>query len=71
MITPRQTYYQLLLNFGENLPFLRYLKAVNKYFWTFSFTLGYIFLLFYSKWVSKHYNKILSQAEELLKELAF
>jgi hypothetical protein len=42
----------------------------SKYFWIFSFSFGYIFLLFYSKWVSKHYNKTLSQAEELLKELA-
>lgn len=41
----------------------------NKYFWTFSFTFGYIFLLFYSAWVSKYYQKTLSQAEELLEEL--
>lgn len=43
--------------------------SANKYFWTCSFTLGYIFLLFYSKWVSTYYGKTLSQAEELLKEL--
>ncbi len=42
----------------------------SKYFWIFSFTFGYIFLLFYSKWVSKFYKKSLSQAEELLQELA-
>jgi hypothetical protein len=41
----------------------------SKYFWTFSFTGGYIFLLFFSKLVSKFYNKTLRQAEELLKEL--
>ena len=42
----------------------------NKYFWIFSFTIGYIFLLFYSKWVEKYYRKTLQQAEELLRELA-
>jgi uncharacterized membrane protein len=42
----------------------------SKYFWTFSFSFGYIFLLFYSKWVLKYYNKTLRQAEDLLKELA-
>jgi hypothetical protein len=41
----------------------------NKYFWTLSFTVGYLFLLFYSKWVSKLYRKTLKQSEELLKEL--
>jgi hypothetical protein len=41
----------------------------SKYFWIFSFSFGYIFLLFYSKWVFKHYNKTLRQMEELLKEL--
>ena len=42
----------------------------NKYFWTCSFTFGYIFLLFYSKWVSRYYHTKLHQAEDLLKELA-
>ncbi len=42
----------------------------NKYFWILSFPLGYIFLLFYSKWVFKNYNKTIQQAEELLHELA-
>jgi len=42
----------------------------SKYFWTFSFSLGYIFLLFYSKWVAKYYKNTLRQTEELLKELA-
>jgi hypothetical protein len=41
----------------------------NKYFWIFSFTIGYVFLLFYSKWVEKYYRKTLHQAEELLSEL--
>ena len=42
----------------------------NKYFWIFSFTFGYIFLLFYSRWVMKYYKKTLMQTEELLKELS-
>ena len=42
----------------------------NKYFWIFSFSIGYIFLLFYSKWVSKYYNKTLRKTEDLLRELA-
>jgi len=41
----------------------------SKYFWVFSFSFGYIFLLFYSKWVMKYYNKTLKQTEELLLEL--
>jgi uncharacterized membrane protein len=41
----------------------------SKYFWTISFSFGYIFLLFYSKWVMKYYNKTLRQTEELLLEL--
>jgi hypothetical protein len=41
----------------------------SKYFWIFSFSLGYIFLLFYSKWVTRYYKKTLRQAEDLLKEL--
>jgi hypothetical protein len=42
----------------------------NKYYWILSIPLGYIFLMFYSKWVSKQYHKALQQSEELLKELA-
>lgn len=42
----------------------------NKYFWIFSFTFGYIFLLFYSRWVMKYYRKTLTQTEELLQDLA-
>lgn len=41
----------------------------SKYFWTFSFSFGYIFLLFYSKWVSKYYRSTLRKSEDLLKEL--
>jgi hypothetical protein len=41
----------------------------NKYFWIFSFSLGYIFLLFLIKWVSRSYKKTLDQVEELLSEL--
>ena len=41
----------------------------SKYFWIFSFSFGYLFLLFYSNRVLKYYNKIVSQAEELLQEL--
>ena len=43
--------------------------AYNKYFWILSFSFGYIFLLFYSKWVLRHYSKTLRQLEEVLKEL--
>jgi hypothetical protein len=42
----------------------------NKYYWLFSFTIGFILLLFYSRWVEKYYRKSLQQAEELLKDLA-
>ena len=42
----------------------------NKFLWTFSFSIGYIFLLYFSKWVFKGYTKTLLQTEELLKELA-
>lgn len=42
----------------------------NKYFWIFSFTLGYIFLMFYSRWVMKYYRKTLKQTEELLQDLS-
>lgn len=41
----------------------------SKYFWIFSFSLGYIFLLFYSKWVAKYYKNTLQQVEDLLNEL--
>ena len=41
----------------------------SKSFWTFSFTLGYIFLLFFSRFVAKYYKKTLQQSEELLQAL--
>lgn len=41
----------------------------NKYFWSGAIAVGYIFVLFFSRWVLKFYSKALSQAEELLKEL--
>ena len=43
--------------------------TVNKYFWIFSFSFGYIFLSFFSGLISKYYNKTLKQTEALLKEL--
>lgn len=41
----------------------------NNYYWLFSFTIGFIFLLFYSRWVESYYYKSLRQAEDLLREL--
>lgn len=41
----------------------------SKYFWTFSFTFGYIFLLFFSRFVTKYYKNTLRKTEELLQEL--
>jgi hypothetical protein len=41
----------------------------SKYFWTFSFSLGYIFLLFLSRFVEKFYKSTLTKTEELLREL--
>ena len=41
----------------------------SRYFWIFSFTIGYLFLSFYSNWVSKYYKKTVTEAEELLTEL--
>lgn len=43
--------------------------VLSKYFWILSFPIGYIFLLFFSKWVSRYYRNSLKQAETLLKEL--
>lgn len=40
-----------------------------KYFWLSTFSTGYIFLFFLSKFVSKYYKKTLQQSEELLAEL--
>ncbi|RYZ19126.1 MAG: hypothetical protein EOO10_24785 [Chitinophagaceae bacterium] len=41
----------------------------NKSFWIFSFTLGYVFLLLFSQFVTKYYKNTLSKSEELLREL--
>ena len=41
----------------------------SKTFWIFAFSFGYLFLLFFSKWVKKFYNKSLNEAEQLLKEV--
>ena len=41
----------------------------SRYFWIFSFTIGYIFLSFYANWVSRYYKKTVTEAEELLKDL--
>ena len=40
----------------------------SKYFWIFSFSFGYIFLLFYSKWVAKYYKNTLQEVENLLND---
>lgn len=40
-----------------------------KSFWLFTFPIGYIFLIFFSKRVKKYYNNSLTQAGELLKEV--
>lgn len=40
-----------------------------KFFWVYAFSIGYLFLLFVSKWVKKVYGNSLNQAEELLKAL--
>ena len=41
----------------------------SKYFWIFSFSFGYIFLLFFSKFVTRFYKNTLKKSEELLQEL--
>ncbi len=43
--------------------------TINKSFWIFAFSLGYIFLLFFSKWVKTIYGNSLKQAEKLLSEI--
>ena len=46
--------------FGEND------ISKSKFFWIFSISVGYIFLLFYSKWVTKPYENTVKQVEDLL-----
>lgn len=41
----------------------------SKYFWTFSITIGYLFLLFFSTFVTKFYRNTISQTEKFLQEL--
>lgn len=41
----------------------------NIFFYTFSFSSCFIFLLFFSQWVMKSYNKTIRQTEDLLKDL--
>ena len=41
----------------------------NGNYFGIAFSLGFVFLLAYSKWVSKYYSKTLKKTEELLKEL--
>lgn len=43
--------------------------AENKYFWMLSITVGYVFLVFYARWVDKYYRKSIDGAEVLLKEI--
>ncbi len=63
--------YLLLVTVIILLPKLFYGKDItyNKSFWIFAFSFGYIFLLFFSKWVKKFYSNSLNQAEQLLKEV--
>jgi glucan phosphoethanolaminetransferase (alkaline phosphatase superfamily) len=42
----------------------------NKYFWIFSISFGYIFLVFFSRLIFKSYNKTIRQTEDLLNELS-
>lgn len=35
-------------------------------FWAFAFAVGFVFLWFFSRWVLRHYNRLLSEAHELL-----
>lgn len=63
--------YLLLVTITILLLKLFYGKDItgSKYFWIFSFTIGYIFLLFFSTYVYKFYKKTLTQTKELLQEL--
>ena len=42
----------------------------NGSYFGIAFSLGFVFLLAYSKWVSKHYSNTLKKTQELLKDLA-
>lgn len=41
----------------------------SPYFWIVSLSFGYIFLLFFSRMVSRKYSRTIRQAEDLLKEI--
>lgn len=43
--------------------------TLSKSFWLTALPLGYIFLIFFSKWVKRLYGKSLTAAEELLKDV--
>ena len=63
--------YLLLVAVIVLLPKFIYGKdiTINKSFWLFAFSFGYLFLLFFSKWAKKFYAGSLSQAEKLLNEI--
>jgi len=63
--------YFLLVGTTLLLPKIFYDKDITSYktFWTFAFALGYIFLLVFSKWVTKFYSNSINQAERLIKEI--
>jgi len=64
--------YLLLLAIVLLLPAFLEKKGVtgNNNFLVMAFSLGFCFLLIFSKWVIKRYQKTIRQAEDLLKELA-
>jgi len=43
--------------------------VINKAFWTFAFSFGYIFLMVFSRLISRYYGRSLNRAEELLREI--
>lgn len=43
--------------------------AESKYFWMLSITVGYVFLVFYARWVEKYYQKSIDGGEVLLREI--
>lgn len=40
----------------------------NAYFWTISISGGYLFLLFFSRWVNRFYSTMLEQAASILRD---
>ncbi|MBX7126108.1 MAG: hypothetical protein K1X47_10480 [Cyclobacteriaceae bacterium] len=44
--------------------------VVSPFFWTLAFSLGYLFLLFSSRQVSRRYNRSLREIESLLQEVS-